>query len=81
VSWRFWFFDNWRRYFATVLATYLLFRFYVELTGHELSYFECAMIGIIGDNLGASAKARIALFKANRGELLQEEKPENLVNP
>jgi hypothetical protein len=76
-SWRFWFFDNWRRYLMSILATYIFFRFYVEFTGHEITYFECAMIGIVGDNIGMSAKKKIGFIKADREKLLKEEPDKN----
>jgi len=72
-SWRFWFFDNWRRYLMTIIATYIFFRFYIDFTGHELTYFEAAMIGIVGDNIGASAKSKIGILKADRQKLLNED--------
>ena len=72
-SWKFWFKDNWRRYIVTFLSTYIFFRFYVEFVGHELTEIEAFMIGLIGDNIGASAKGRINAVKADREKLLKEE--------
>lgn len=69
-SWKFWFNDNWRRYIITIISTYVFFRFYVELVGHELTEMESFMIGFIGDNIGASAKGRFNAIKANRNKLL-----------
>lgn len=72
-SWRFWFFDNWRRYIATFIFTYLFFRFFSEITVREISNFECTVYGMMGDGLATRVKARFNLFKANREKLLQEE--------
>lgn len=80
-SWRFWFYDNWRRYLVSILATYIFFRFYIDFTGHELTYFECALIGIVGDNIAASAKSKISFFKADRQKLLEEENRDNIIQP
>ena len=73
-SWKFWFNDNWRRYFVTLLSTYIMFRFYIEFVGHEFTYFEALMIGLIGDGTGATAKNRIKIVKADREKLMAAEK-------
>lgn len=70
-SWNFWFKDNWRRYVVTILSTYIFFRFYVEFIGHELTDIEAFMLGLAGDNVGASAKGRIRAVKADREKLLK----------
>lgn len=61
-SWRFWIYDNWRRYIVTILSTYVMFRFYVEVVGHEFSNFEALMMGLIGDGVGAKAKKKISML-------------------
>ena len=71
-SWKFWFQDNWRRYLVTILSTYVLFRFYIEFTGHSLSDFEMLMMGLVGDGIGATAKKRITGVKANREKLMKK---------
>ena len=73
-KWKFWFHDNWRRYLVTFLSTYVMFRFYVEFVGHEFTYFEALMMGLIGDGIGASAKKRINMVKANREKLMEAER-------
>ena len=69
-SWKFWFHDNWRRYVVTILSTYVLFRFYVQFVDTPLNDFEMLMMGLIGDNIGATAKRRIGIVKANREKLM-----------
>jgi len=69
--WKFWFYDNWRRYVVTILATYILFRFYTEFTGNELTCFECVMIGLVGDGIGTFAKRRVMIAKVNRKKLME----------
>jgi len=69
-KWKFWFKDNWRRYVVTILSTYVMFRFYVQFVGHEFTYFEALMMGLIGDGIGATAKRRISIVKANREKLM-----------
>ena len=73
-SWKFWFKDNWRRYLVTFLTTYIMFRFYIEFVGHEFTYFESLMMGLVGDGIGATAKNRIAIVKADREKLMKAEK-------
>lgn len=73
-SWHFWFLDNWRRYIVTVLSTYVMFRFYNELTGHPLTEFECLMLGMVCDNIGRFAKRYVYIAKANRQQLMSEYK-------
>lgn len=71
-SWRFWVGDNWRRYIVTILSTYVMFRFYIEIVGHEFSNFEAFMMGMIGDGVGASAKKKVRSVAANRKKLMNE---------
>ena len=73
-KWRFWFKDNWRRYLVTFLFTYVFFRFYVEFVGHEFTYFEALMVGLIGDGIGAKVKKRIKYVQANREKLMEAER-------
>lgn len=73
-KWKFWVKDNWRRYLFTLLSTYVFFRFYIEFVGHELTNFEALMMGLIGDGIGATAKNRIAMVKANREKLMEAER-------
>lgn len=58
-SWKFWFKDNWRRYLTTFLCTYILFRFYTELSGHSFGYFDAVSLGLIGDGISATIKKRV----------------------
>ena len=78
-SFKFWFGDNWRRYLVTILTTYIFFRFYIEFTGHPLSYFECVMIGMIGDGIGKKIKTKVKFTQANRTKLLLNEDPDNII--
>lgn len=71
---RFWLKDNWRRYLVTFLSTYVMFRFYVEFAGHEFTYFEALMMGLIGDGIGATAKKKIKSVQANREKLMEAER-------
>lgn len=59
-SWKFWFLDNWRRYITTLLCTYILFRFYTEMSGHPFGYFDAVTLGMIGDGIAATMKKRIS---------------------
>lgn len=78
-SWKFWFHDNWRRYLTTILCSYILFRFYTQFVGNELNNFECLMMGLVGDNIGATAKKRISVISGDRRKLMEniESKPDN----
>ena len=72
-SWEFWARDNWRRYIFTLLATYILFRFYVELIGHPFTDFEALLLGITGDGASATLKKRIGILSANRKKIMHDE--------
>ena len=72
-KWKFWIRDNWRRYLVTILTTYIMFRFYIEFVGHEFTYFEALMMGLVGDGIGATAKKRVNIVKANREKLMKAE--------
>ncbi|MGV9142098.1 MAG: hypothetical protein ACOC1X_04085 [Promethearchaeota archaeon] len=65
-SWKFWAGDNWKRYIVTILSTYVMFRFYVEIVGHEFTNFEALMMGLIGDGIGAKAKKRVGGLRNKR---------------
>lgn len=71
-SWRFWFKDNWKRYLVTILSTYIMFRFYDELSGHIFSDFEALMLGLIGDGIGKTMKDRVKMVSADRKALMEE---------
>ena len=71
-NWKFWANDNWRRYLVTILSTYTFFRFYVEFVGHEFTYFEAVMMGLIGDGFGATAKKRLRRVQGNRKKIMTE---------
>lgn len=77
-KWLFWIKDNWRRYLVTILSTYVMFRFYVEIVGHEFTNYEALMMGLIGDGIGATAKNRVAIVKANRKKLMELENKNEL---
>jgi hypothetical protein len=79
-SWKFWYHDNWKRYLATILSTYVLFIFYSQFVGNPLTNFEALMIGLIGDGLGATAKKRIDMTKANREKLMTDINENNKEN-
>ena len=50
------------------------FRFYVEFVGHEFTYFEALMVGLIGDGVGAKVKKRIKHVQADREKLMEAER-------
>lgn len=72
-SWKFWIADNWKRYIVTILSTYVMFRFYIEIVGHEFSNFEALMMGLIGDGIGANAKKKVNKIAADRQKLMHKE--------
>jgi len=73
-SWRFWIGDNWKRYLVTILSTYIMFRFYVEVVGHTFSDFEALMMGMINDGIGDNAKRKVNGVAADRKKLMIKEK-------
>ncbi len=74
--WKFWLKDNWRRYLTTVLSTYVLFRFYVEFSGHPFGDFDALTLGLLGDGIAATLKKRIGLIAGNREKLMENYKDE-----
>jgi hypothetical protein len=71
-SWKFWFFDNWRRYITTILCTYILFRFYIEICGHPFGNFDAVSLGLIGDGIAATVKRRVKAVSGDRDELMND---------
>ena len=71
-SWKFWFFDNWRRYLTTLLCTFILFRFSTEVSGHPFGNFDAVSLGLIGDGIAATVKKRIKGAGADRQKLMNE---------
>lgn len=70
-SWKFWFLDNWKRYLTTILCTYILFRFYTELSGHPFSFFDATALGLIGDGIAATVKNRVKNMGADREKIME----------
>jgi hypothetical protein len=73
-NWRFWFYDNWRRYLTTILCSYILFRFYIEVSGHPFGNFDAVGLGLIGDGIAATLKERVKAIGADRKQLMTEYK-------
>ena len=71
-NWNFWFHDNWRRYLTTILCTYVLFRFYTEVSGHPFGYFDAVSLGLIGDGVAATMKKRVKAIGADREKLMAD---------
>jgi hypothetical protein len=71
-NWKFWFKDNWRRYLTTILCTYVLFRFYIELSGHSFGDFDAVILGLIGDGVAAILKKRIGIIASDRKKLMEK---------
>ena len=77
-SWKFWFYDNWRRDLTTLLCSYVFFRFYNEISGHPFGYIDAVTLGMIGDGVAVTIKERVKGFgAANRDELTLKIKKEN----
>ena len=71
-SWKFWFYDNWRRYITTILCTYILFRFYIEICGHPFGNFDAVSLGLIGDGIAVTVKRRLKAVGGDRDELMND---------
>lgn len=77
-SWKFWFYDNWKRYIATVLCTYVLFRFYSEFSGHSFGDVDAVTLGLVGDGIAAMLKKKIkSVVGADREKYLNQTEKEN----
>jgi len=68
-SWKFWFSDNWRRYLTTILCSFILFRFYTEVSGHPFGNFDAVTFGLLGDGIAATVKKRVKAIAGDREEL------------
>jgi len=75
-SWKFWFMDNWKRYLTTILCSYILFRFYIEVSGHPFGNFDAVGLGLIGDGIAATLKERVKAIGADRKQLMASMSPE-----
>jgi hypothetical protein len=75
-NWKFWFLDNWRRYLTTLLCTYVLFRFYTEISGHPFEYIDAVTLGMIGDGVAATIKGRVKTFADDRQKIMASLTPE-----
>ena len=71
-NWKFWFYDNWRRYITTILCTYILFRFYIEICGHPFGNFDAVSLGLIGDGIAATVKKRVKAVGGDRDNLMND---------
>lgn len=69
-NWKFWFDDNWRRYLTTILCSFILFRFYSEISGHPFGNFDAVTFGLLGDGVAATVKKRIKGISADRETLM-----------
>ena len=72
--WKFFIFDNIRRYIATVILIYVQFRFFKELTGSELSEYVAFLIGFGGDAIAGLSKRTTKILQADRQKYLKENK-------
>lgn len=75
-SWKFWFQDNWRRYLTTIICSYILFRFYSEVSGHPFGNFDAVTFGLLGDGIAATVKKRVKAIGGDREELTMQVKKE-----
>jgi hypothetical protein len=71
-NWKFWFWDNWKRYLTTILCTFVLFRFYDNISGHIFGCFDAVSLGLIGDGIAATVKKRIKGISADREKLMAD---------
>ena len=72
-SWKFFYKDNLKRYFASVLLVYVLFRFFIEMTGQELNEFTAMLMGFTGDGVIGMKKKSIKGLNTNRDKLMKED--------
>jgi len=78
-SWKFWFHDNWRRYLTTLLCTYILFRFYNEISGHDFGYFDAVTMGMIGDGVSVAIVSRVKGLGSDRNALISKYNKDNII--
>jgi hypothetical protein len=71
-NWKFFWKDNIKRYVLTLLTTYIIFRFYTNLSNQPLDYFNCFLIGYIGDSASKYLKDRVGFIQSNREELMKQ---------
>jgi len=75
-SWKFWIYDNIRRYIASILLVYILFRFSHEMMGRELDEFTALMMGFTADGIVGMKKKSINALKQNREKYMVKNKEE-----
>jgi hypothetical protein len=75
-SWKFWLRDNWRRYLNTILCTYILFRFYTEISGHPFGNFDAVTMGLVGDGISVAIKDRVKSRGFNNHDYINTPKEE-----
>jgi len=75
-SWKFWFKDNWRRYLTTIICSFILFRFYSEVSGHPFGNFDAMTFGLLGDGIAVTMKKRVRAISGDRDELTMKIKKE-----
>lgn len=76
-SWKFFYKDNIKRYVASVLLVYVLFRFFIEMTGQELNEFTALLMGFTGDGVIGMKKKSIKGLNTNRDNLMKEQNNNN----
>ncbi|MFA6573719.1 MAG: hypothetical protein WCT13_06180 [Patescibacteria group bacterium] len=70
--WKFFVFDNLRRYIATGILIYIQFRFFKELSGSNLSEYVAFLIGFGSDGIAGTSKRTSKLLQADRDRLLRD---------
>lgn len=69
-SWRFFAFDNLKRYIAVIILIYVQFRFFANITGTELSEYVAFLVGFGSDGIAGFSKRGTKLLRADREKLL-----------
>lgn len=70
--WKFFAFDNLKRYVATGILIYIQFRFFKELSGSSLSEYVAFLIGFGSDGLAGFSKRSTKILQADRDKLLRD---------
>jgi len=71
-KWRFFIFDNIKRYVATAIIIYIQFRFYKEISHSDMSEYAAVLIGFNSDGIAGVVKRVTKILQIDRAKLTKE---------
>ena len=71
-NWKFFIFDNYKRYIATAILIYVQFRFFKALSGYDISEYMAFLIGFGGDAIAGVSKRTTKILQSDREKYLKD---------